>query len=143
MSAIKSRRRPAQPRLPRIPEKAVQASIVKLLRSIGAAVYVLGTTRRRGDYQGTMQTPGIPDLYVVFPSRYKDKTGKLHRAEVAPDHSFGVGPVHVWVEVKSKAGRLSSAQQRFKNWHLFTGPEHIVGGIDEVIAWLKCGGWVK
>jgi hypothetical protein len=46
---------------PRIPEKVIQQQIVTLLRSIGAQVWVLGTRRKRGDYQGTMQTPGLPD----------------------------------------------------------------------------------
>ena len=43
-------------------EKHVQADIVKLLESVGAAVYKIGTTRKKGDHQGTMQTAGIPDL---------------------------------------------------------------------------------
>ena len=43
-------------------EKEIQADIVKLLETVGAAVYKIGTTRKKGDHQGTMQTPGIPDL---------------------------------------------------------------------------------
>ena len=43
-------------------EKHVQSDIVKLLETVGAAVYKIGTTRKKGDHQGTMQTPGIPDL---------------------------------------------------------------------------------
>ena len=43
-------------------EKDIQADIVKLLKTVGAAVYRIGTTRKKGDHQGTMQTPGIPDL---------------------------------------------------------------------------------
>jgi hypothetical protein len=44
----------------RQPEKAEQAGIVKLVRALGGRVYVLGTRRKRGDFQGTMQTPGLP-----------------------------------------------------------------------------------
>ena len=35
---------------------------MKLLKTVGAAVYKIGTKRKKDDYQGTMQTPGIPDL---------------------------------------------------------------------------------
>lgn len=72
----------------RVPEKAVQAQIVHLLRSIGANVYVLGTTRRKGDHQGTMQTPGIPDLYVFLP-----------RLPSGLDNHIST----LWVEVKAAA----------------------------------------
>ena len=40
-------------------EKEIQADIVKLLETVGAAVYKIGTTRKKTDHQGTMQTPGI------------------------------------------------------------------------------------
>ena len=43
-------------------EKEIQSDVVKLLETVGAAVYKIGTTRKKGDHQGTMQTPGIPDL---------------------------------------------------------------------------------
>ena len=51
-------------------EKEIQADIVKLLETVGAAVYKIGTTRKKGDHQGTMQTPGIPDLcaFVKMPA---------------------------------------------------------------------------
>ena len=48
-------------------EKEIQADIVKLLETVGAAVYRIGTTRKRGDHQGTMQTAGIPDLVAFVP----------------------------------------------------------------------------
>ena len=51
-------------------EKSIQSDIVKLLETVGAAVYKIGTTRKRGDHQGTMQTPGIPDL-CAFVSRFR------------------------------------------------------------------------
>ena len=50
-------------------EKQIQADIVKLLETVGAAVYKIGTTRKKGDHQGTMQTPGIPDLSRSCPCR--------------------------------------------------------------------------
>ncbi len=48
------------------PERAEQQKALRLLRSLGARVWVAGTTRKAGDYQGTMQTPGLPDLPFVF-----------------------------------------------------------------------------
>ena len=52
-------------------EKEIQADIVKLLNTVGAAVYKIGTTRKKGDHQGTMQTPGIPDLVAFVPTSKK------------------------------------------------------------------------
>ena len=48
-------------------EKDIQSDVVKLLKTVGAAVYKIGTTRKRGDHQGTMQTAGIPDLVAFVP----------------------------------------------------------------------------
>lgn len=47
-------------RTPRQVEKPIQAAITHLLGMLGARVYVLGTRRKRGDHQGTRQTPGLP-----------------------------------------------------------------------------------
>jgi hypothetical protein len=125
------------------PEKAEQRAIVQLLEALGAKVYVLGTRRRKGDHQGTMQTPGIPDLYFVLPSRYKTKNGKLHSASDAPDDSYATGPTHVWVEVKRKGGRRSLAQQEFRNWHIFQQPYYICGTCDDVQNWLVHHRWLS
>ena len=100
-------------------EKEIQADIVKLLETVGAAVYKIGTTRKRGDHQGTMQTPGIPDL-VAF-----------------------VNAMQLWIEVKRPGGKMSQDQRMFR-WHaLDAGCEHVVGGLDEVLDWLKARGVVK
>jgi hypothetical protein len=53
----------------RVSEKTEQAHGVQLLRSLGAKVYVLGGHRRAGDYQGTMQTEGLPDVEAFLPVR--------------------------------------------------------------------------
>ncbi len=108
------------------PERAEQRAIVQLLRSIGASVYVLGTTRRKGDHPGTMQTPGIPDLYVHWPGRVT---------------TFGFA---MWIEVKAPKGRLSEAQKQFQAECRDTdGITHLVGGLDAVIAWCKTNGKLK
>ena len=104
---------------PRVPESLVQWQIVRLLRSLGAAVYVLGTVRRKGDYQGTNQTPGISDLCVFLRGR------------------------QLWIEVKAEGGRLSPAQRAFQAQCHTCGVAHVVGGVSEVLAWLVDAGIVK
>ena len=96
----------------RIPERVVQRQIVHLLRSVGAQVWVLGTTRRRGDYHGTMQTPGLPDLIASV---------KGHM---------------LMVECKAAGGRLRPEQRVFQQACQDCGVAHVVGGVDEVVAWL-------
>jgi hypothetical protein len=108
------------PRPRRQPEKAEQAAIVKLLRGIGCAVYVLGTRRPAGDYQGTCMTAGIGDVYAFLPRH----TGTL------------------WVEVKAAGGRPSPAQVAFQEACQACGQAHVLGGQNEVIAWLLEHGYI-
>lgn len=109
----------------RVPEKTEQAHIVQLLRSVGAAVYVLGTHRRRGDYQGTCQTPGLPDLMAFVPS------------------GSTVPPRLLFVECKAAGGRLRVEQIDFQEHCHIAEVEHVVGDLDAVIAWLVERGVVK
>ena len=97
----------------RQPEKEIQAQIVTLLRSLRADVWVLGTRRPRGDYQGTRQSPGLPDLIAFL-----------------PDEEL------LFIEVKSPKGRLTEEQKQFQQCCFDARVSHIVGGIDEVIDWL-------
>ena len=106
-------------------EKHEQAAIVQLLRSIGASVYVLGTRRPRGDYHGTCQTPGIPDLYAMLPAR------KSWAADA------------VWIEVKSATGRLSPDQSVFASRCYERSIPYVRGGVDAVISWLTASGYLK
>lgn len=110
------------------PEKAEQAAIVQLLESLGAKVYVLGTRRPKGDYQGTRQTPGIPDLYAFMPPRG-------HCRLWAP----------VWIEVKAIGGKLNKAQEAFRNQCDFRVAAHhyVTGTCDDVQNWLVDNGWLK
>jgi hypothetical protein len=111
-------------RLPRVREKTVQAQIVQLLRSVGARVWITGTTRPRGEYQGTCMTPGLPDLIVFVPL-------KVLPAEL------------LFVEVKAKGGRLRPGQLEFEIACRHAGVEHLVGDLDVVIAWLTERGLVR
>lgn len=110
---------------PRVSEKTEQAHIVQLLKSIGAAVYVLGTRRPRGDYAGTCQTPGIPDLLAFLPSRI-DRLTRL-----------------LFVECKAAGGRLRPEQLDFRTLCECAQVAHVVGGLDAVIAWLVAERYVK
>lgn len=114
------------PRKRRQPERAIQAQVVKLLRSIGADVWVLGTTRRRGDYHGTMMTPGIPDVFAVLPIRHRD-----------------MDRTAFWVEVKAPSGRRSPAQDRFAGLMAMTACAYVCGGLDDVIGYLVDHGYVR
>lgn len=102
----------------RIPEKQVQASIVQLLRTVGGAVYIMGTRRPRGDYHGTCQTPGLPDLLCFLPPRTRQRW------------------VLLFVEVKAQGGRLRPAQRDFRECCINADAAHVVGDLDAVIAWL-------
>lgn len=108
-------------------EQVEQAHIVQLLRSVGAAVYVMGTHRRRGDYQGTMQTAGIPDLLAFVP----------------PAAGSTVPPRLLFVECKAAGGRLRLEQVDFREHCLAAEVDHVVGNLDAVIAWLVERGLVK
>ena len=72
-------------------EKQEQQAILELLRLVKARVYVLGTVRPKGDYPGTRQTPGLPDLEAWLP--------------------HGNGCHLLKIEVKAVGGRLSDAQR--------------------------------
>lgn len=111
-----------------IPERVVQQQVVTLLRACGASVYVLGTRRPRGDYQGTRQSPGIPDLYALLP---------------APKLAGGGTPTGVWIEVKRQGGRLRPEQASFAQQCRAARIPHVVGGVDEVLRFLVTGGWVS
>jgi hypothetical protein len=116
-------------RPPRVPEKVIQAQGVTLLRTLGAKVYVLGTTRRRGDFHGTMQTPGIADVFGFLPT---PSSSSGHRQR----HPF-------WWEAKAEGGRLRHEQREFREFCQDSGLTHIVGDLDNLIAFLVAHGWLK
>jgi hypothetical protein len=108
----------------RQPERAIQAHVVRLLRHVGADVYVLGTTRRRGDYHGTMQTPGLPDLIAFLP------------------RALGV----LFVEVKAPGGTLRPEQAAFRASCMALVSSqvyHVTGGLDAVMLRLMQLGLLK
>jgi len=121
-----ARRRLAQP------EKAEQAKGVALLRSLGAAVYVLGTRRAGGARchqcggfvpgdQGTRQTPGIPDVLAFLP---------------APRGSSLVGCQLWWEAKRPDGGRASAPQHAFAANCAASGIAHCLGDANALVAWL-------
>jgi hypothetical protein len=119
-------------------EKAEQAHIVQLLRSIGGAVYVLGTRRRRGDHQGTMQTPGLPDVIAFLPTR-EHACIRL----VVDGVSLPLKRLFVCVECKATGGRLRPEQRAFRDFCRDAGIQHVSGDFDAIIAWLIDFGYVQ
>lgn len=119
-------------RAPRVSERVEQEQIKTLIRSVGGKVWSLGTTRRGGDYQGTMQTPGFPDLCAFVPVPTVNAAGQ----------SLGRQPQLLFVEVKARGGRLRPEQALFRDECGFAKVEHVVGGLDAVLAWMLVRGVV-
>ena len=121
------------------PEKVVQQHVVQLLRSIGADVWVLGTRRAKGDYPGTRQTPGLPDVLACLP------THMAPRWTQEPDGHIYRTDKRVWlaIECKSDTGRLRPEQQHFRQCCHDSDMLHVTGGLDDVIAKLVQLGYLK
>lgn len=113
--------RRAAPRL----EKFEQADGVRLLLSLGARVYVSGTRRARGDYQGTRQTPGIPDVEAFLPAR-AGRCAQLVK----------------W-EVKRAGGRLRPEQAAYRDACEAAGVAHVVGDLNALLRWLVAHGYLR
>jgi hypothetical protein len=124
----KPRPRPAGSAL-RIPESVEQRHIVVLLRTVRGEVWELGTKRsRKDDHMGTRQTPGVPDVLAFLPP--------------APG-SGSTRWVFLFIEAKGQGGRLRPEQKRFRELALLAELAHIVGGQNEVIAWLLERGYLR
>ena len=86
-------------------EKSEQLAIKKSAIARGAFVYEVSQPR------ATMQTPGIPDLYLVWPDRA------------------------LWFEVKTVTGVLSQAQARFAMQCTQNGTNYAVGTHADFLQW--------
>ena len=114
------------------PERVEQTNICNLVRSIGGKVCVLGTSRRKGDHQGTMQSPGLPDLWIFMPSP------KLPNSHGLIDHASGL-----WWECKSPTGTRSQEQVNFAENCLNTRTPYGYGTLTDFVHYLVAGGWLK
>lgn len=118
--------RPINPNL----EKFQQHDGCKLLASLGADIYTLGTRRSKGkpcpkcktfvpEDQGTRQTPGIADVLAFLPEKN------------------GNPPIALWWEVKhADGGRASADQIRFAELCRRSSQAHCLGPLDALYAWL-------
>lgn len=106
-------------------EKFEQQDGVKLLRSLGAVVYTIGTVRPRGDHPGTAMSPGLPDVICFLPRR-----GTAGRTLV------------VW-EVKAPGGRLRPEQREFASLCFDAGVSHCTGDLTALMVWLVGHGFLK
>lgn len=131
---------PSLPSKPRQRERSEQAAIVQLLRALGAKVYTLGTTRRRGDYQGTMQTPGLPDI-IAFLKWPPPTRGDSRVADTAA--ALGLTRELLAIECKAEGGRMRPEQVEFRDLAIAAGVAHVTGGVDAVIAWLVARGHLR
>ena len=118
-------------------EKVEQHQIVNLVRTMGGRVWVLGTRRRRGDHQGTMQTPGLPDLWIVLP--------RVHGAlnESRDQATLSHGGEGLWWEVKRNGGRRSPDQVDFADACALTGIGYGYGTLDDFIARMVAEGRLR
>lgn len=121
-------------------ERREQEAVKRLLRALGAKFWVAGTVRRIGDYHGTMQTPGLPDLPLVFLPRHK-----------LPGYATGDGmPFQlVVIEVKSPAaaksknGGLRPEQHDLLTFCGAAGVPYLHGDLNAIIAWLVEQGYLR
>lgn len=117
---------------PRIPEKTEQAHGVQLLRSIGADVWTLGTVRAKGDYPGTRQTPGLPDVFAVLPVLWSI----IPSIQPPPRRAL-------WWECKAVGGRLRPEQRHFQRCCVEADLWHVVGTFDDLLAALADWGYLR
>lgn len=99
----------------RVPEKTVQAAVIRLYRQFGCVVNSLSQPR------ATMQTPGIPDLYI-------------HCTKKAASW---------WHETKAVDGKPSEAQLDFFARENICGGTVVLGGVDAAKLQLRAIGLIK
>ena len=122
----------------RHPERDEQEAVKRLLIAIGAKFYIAGTTRKRGDHQGTMQTPGLADMPLVFLPRYK-RAG-LDRPDDGgyPETMYELVVIEMKspTAAKAKSGGLSTVQAELKHYCQMAGVPYIHGDATAVVQWL-------
>jgi hypothetical protein len=98
-------------------ETDVVVALRRLFTAIGATVYVIGEGKATR-HSHSRQTPGIPDLYVIHPTK-------------------GVW----WWEAKTPDGRLSEAQKQFRDrCKAARGVTWRSGGVQEAYTFLWAQG---
>lgn len=124
--SLRARSTLVAPRRRQQPEKTQQEQGLALLRSLGATVYRLGVRRRAGDWQGTMQTEGLPDVMAFLPVRGVP----------------GARTFLAW-EVKAPGGRLRPEQLEFQALCFNAGVAHVAGDLTQLMHWLVGAGFLR
>lgn len=102
--------------------------IKKLLNSIGAAVYVMGTIRHDGNSDDTIPIPGVSGLLLCWlPDRRIQSSGVIVSTNV---------PVLLFVQCMAKDAEMSPEQRIFRRWCHAAHVHHVVGDQQAVIQWL-------
>lgn len=123
------------------PEAAEQEKAIRLLRSMGAKVWVAGTTRKQGDYQGTMQTPGLPDLPFVFLPAHR--TGSLAFRGHEQDRVLLVVEMKSPTAARTKTRGRSPEQVEFAELCELANVHYFCGDCDGLIGWLISHGFLR
>lgn len=116
---------PVTRRAPVQREAAQQTMIRRLVATLGGTCYTLGVRRRRTDYHGTMQTPGLPDLIAFLPVR------------------GGPGWRLVMIECKAKGGRVRADQETFRKLCVLASVPHVIGDFQAFVTWCVLEGFLK
>lgn len=129
------------PRRRQKPEAAEQEKALRLLRSLGARVWVAGTTRPRGDYQGTCQTPGLPDLPFVFlPQRIRDDA---RFGDQTRTYTLLVVEMKSPTAARGKTRGRSLEQVEFATLCELANVHYFCGDCDGLIGWLISHGFLR
>lgn len=127
---------PRKPRAkPRHPERDEQETVKRLLRSLGAKFWVAGTTRKKGDHPGTMQTPGLADIPFVFLPRRHGHGEELIRTKFAL-YDLVVIEMKSPEAARSKNGGLSEEQLELQHYCELAGITYIHGDAKAITQWL-------
>lgn len=118
-------------------EKHEQRDGVQLLESLGARVFVSGTRRRKGDYQGTMQTPGIPDVEAFLP---RPKFGP----PTTPARTLLKWEAKSATRTRLKNAGMTPEQVDYRDLCRQTGAvQHLVGDLSTLYQFLVHAGYLR
>lgn len=101
-------------------EKDVEHACDKLMNMLGWSVVRFSQPRN------SMQTPGIPDRRYYPPLQIR-----------------GSGYRGFWMEVKRQGGKQSLHQMAFERMCENAGEDYVLGGVDELLAYLNRKGISK
>lgn len=117
------------------PEEVEQEHVKQILRSMGAKFWVAGTRRKKADYQGTMQTPGLADLPLVFLPRRIGKSATLG-APTYTLYDFLVIEMKSPAAMKKKYHDRSREQMELAELCKLAGVNYVCGDAKTVVQWL-------